>query len=183
MSSWILDVVKNAGLPEELQQKMKRDLKEFTKDMQRFVSEPGASMSFNFMTERGSEGYAYDWTKNHGQDASKPLTLLDHMGGDPLFFTLWREKYDPKSYEVLSKWAKVAYGLGERAPFANRAGQNPRAVRALHARGQTAPGADGHRHRQDAAARSRRRPDRLCPRRQAQEQAVARLHAARRQGP
>src|SRR5262245_37174485 len=123
MSSWILDVVKNAGLPEELQQKMKRDLKEFTKDMQRFVSEPGASMSFNFMTERGSEGYAYDWTKNHGQDASKPLTLLDHLGGDPLFFTLWREKYDPKSDEILSKWAKVAYGYVEEHVLPNVPGE------------------------------------------------------------
>jgi hypothetical protein len=123
MSSWILDVVKNAGLPEELQQKMKRDLKEFTKDMQRFVSEPGAHMSFNFMTERGSEGYAYDWTTNHGLDASKTLTLLDHLGGDPLFFTLSRAKYDPKSYEVLSKWAKIGYGYVEEHLLPNIPGE------------------------------------------------------------
>ncbi len=41
----------------------------------------GAETSFSFLSERGYEGYAYNYGKHDDAGDSKPLTLLDHLGG------------------------------------------------------------------------------------------------------
>ena len=41
-------------------------------------------MSLAFLTDRGVEGYMYDWGEQPGLDASQPLGLLEHVGGSPI---------------------------------------------------------------------------------------------------
>ncbi len=82
-------------------------------DLQATVPEPSASFAFSFLTGRGLEGYEYDWTPNPGADGSQPLTLLNHVGGDPLFASVSRSKYQPENYQRLAKWLKGGYSVFE----------------------------------------------------------------------
>jgi hypothetical protein len=87
-----------------------KDLKELAKDMKKFLPHPGAAMSFSFLNGRGYESYQYDWTKYPQQDGSKPLSLLNHVGGDPIFATVGRSKGSAAQYQFLVKWLKIGYG-------------------------------------------------------------------------
>jgi hypothetical protein len=109
MFRWLTEQLKESGMPEEKQAKIKKDLKALAKDLQRFTPDPGAMLSFAFLTDKGAESYVYDWTKNHGLVATKPLTLLNHVGGAPIFYHCSRSINDPKDYETLVKWLKVGY--------------------------------------------------------------------------
>jgi len=62
------------------------------------------------MTERGYEGFTYSYSKDPFLDGSKPLTLLNHVGGNPLFAAVGRSKVTGDYYKLFSKWVKVAYG-------------------------------------------------------------------------
>ncbi len=85
-------------------------MKSLVVDIKRYVPEIGSSMSFSFLTDRGLEGYAYDWSENLFADSSKPLTLLDHVGGNPLAAFVVRGKYDPAQWDLVVKWAQIGYG-------------------------------------------------------------------------
>jgi hypothetical protein len=108
-----LDFLKKSDLTDEQKAKIKRDLEGLSKDLQKFVTEPGPALSFEFLTERGGESYSYDWSKEHGYDASKPLTILRHTGASPLLVIADRTVQDPESYQLGVKWLKVAWGYVE----------------------------------------------------------------------
>jgi hypothetical protein len=46
-------------------------------------------------------------------DDSKRLTLLDHVGGNPVLAVIARSKYSPEQYDGLVKWLKKGYGYFE----------------------------------------------------------------------
>jgi hypothetical protein len=103
----------HAELTEEQQGRVGKDLETLAGDIRKYLPQPGASMSFSFLTDQGQESYGYDWGKNNTLDASKPLTLLNHLGGSPLFATVRRSKYSPEDYQLLVKWIKVFHGYFE----------------------------------------------------------------------
>ena len=70
-------------------------------------------MSYSFLTSHGYESFAYNWTQNLTLDDSKPLTLLEHVGGSPLLAAVSRTKYSPQEYDMLVKWLKKGYGYFE----------------------------------------------------------------------
>ena len=90
-----------------------KDIDDFFREQIAATSDPGAMISFTFLTDRGWETYDYDWTENLTADGSKPLTLLDHIGGDPLMASVSRSRYKPESYSRLVKWVKVLHGYFE----------------------------------------------------------------------
>jgi hypothetical protein len=98
-----------ADLSEEQRKILLKELTDLTHSIQAAGSEVGAAMSFSFMTDRGFEGYAYDHGKHAGLDGSKPLTLLDHLGGNPLLAVVGRGKVSVKDYEEGVKRIKKAY--------------------------------------------------------------------------
>lgn len=102
-----------AGLPEEIEKKIIKDAKALAEDLKRVFPKPGAAMGFSFLTERGSEGYAYDWGEHTELDGSKPLGLLNHLGGSPILAYVSRSKLNPEDYDALVKWIKVGYGYFE----------------------------------------------------------------------
>jgi hypothetical protein len=109
MGAWLGELIKDAGLPAEKQEKLKKDLKALAADLKRVSPEPGAALSFSFLTKRGAESYEYDWTKNHGLDASRPLTMLEHVGNKPLAFVASRERGGKENYQLLVKFVKLAH--------------------------------------------------------------------------
>ncbi len=100
-------------LPEDKNAQVRKDLKELAKDLKPLITEPGASLSFSFFTGRGQESYSYDWGEYPGLDGSKPLTLLNHVGGSPLLAVMGRSKPSLQNYQMLVKWIKVAHGYIE----------------------------------------------------------------------
>jgi hypothetical protein len=97
-------VLPEAGLPEELKQRITKDAEELAGDVKATVPTLGAHTTFSFLTPRGNESYAYDWSQDLVSDFSKPLDLLDHMGGDPILAVAGRTKYSPQEYQTLRKW-------------------------------------------------------------------------------
>jgi hypothetical protein len=73
----------------------------------------GAWLSFSFMTPNGYEGYTWFWSDRFPLDGSKPLTTLEHAGGNPLAVAVSRMKSDPTLLPMLRKactegWALLA---------------------------------------------------------------------------
>jgi len=92
------------GLDEKLADRIVRDIGELGEDVKRCLPKRGSMMSFSFLTGRGFEGYTYDWSQNLSLDGSKPLSLLNHVGGDPILFYACRNKYQPERYDLFVKW-------------------------------------------------------------------------------
>jgi hypothetical protein len=86
-----------------------KDLKDLVKDLKAVAPETGARLSFSFLTSRGWEGYAHDWGKYPDRDGSKPLSLLNHAGGDPLLAVLARSRVSAEQYRLLVKWIRVGH--------------------------------------------------------------------------
>jgi len=82
------------------------DIDKLAADLTALVPEPGAQMGFSYLTPRGYESYKYDWTQHEYVDGSKPLTILNHVGGDPLIVVAGRSKVTPESYDLCFKWLK-----------------------------------------------------------------------------
>ena len=74
------------------------------------MPEPGATLSFEYETDRGYEGFAYDWTENTVLDGSQPLPLINHVGGNPVAFAVGRTKYDPEGFDHLVVVLEKVYG-------------------------------------------------------------------------
>ncbi len=98
-----------ADLTEEQRKSILNNLTDLTHQVQAAGSEVGAAMSFSFLTDRGFEGYSFDHSKHGGIDGSKPLTLLDHLGGNPLMAVLVRGQGSVEDYEKAVKFLVKAY--------------------------------------------------------------------------
>jgi hypothetical protein len=97
-------------LPADKSGQIKKDMEALSKEVKALIPDSGAGLSFSFLTSRGQESYSYDWGQHPDLDSSKPLTILDHVGGSPLLVAVGRSKYAPEKYQMLVKWIKVAYG-------------------------------------------------------------------------
>ncbi len=109
MVAWVNNLIKDAGLPADKLAKINKELKRLTADVKSRTPEPGAILSFAFLSKRGYENYTHDWTKNHGRDGSKPLTLLEHVGASPLAFFVSRESGSGENYDLMVRMIKLAY--------------------------------------------------------------------------
>ena len=96
------------------QEQIRKDAAALVADLKPVLPQPGAMAGFNFLTDRGLEGYQYSWGGHRRLDGSKPLTLLEHIGGNPLVAAMNRTKVSVKDYDLLVKWAKVGYGYFEK---------------------------------------------------------------------
>jgi hypothetical protein len=106
----LLPLLDEVDLTKEQKQKIRKDLAALAKDIKARMAEPGASLSFGFLTDRGTESYDYDWSRRPDAPAPKPLTLLEHVGGNPLIAAIGRSSASGDDYKLLAKWVRVADG-------------------------------------------------------------------------
>lgn len=100
-----------AELGPEMEKQITADAETLAEDLKTILPTPGAAMSFCFLTKAGYESYSYDWgTRHAGMDASQPLTLLQHVGGNPLLAIVGRHKTSPDCYDMLVRWVEMAHG-------------------------------------------------------------------------
>ncbi|MCH7688290.1 MAG: hypothetical protein IH899_16670 [Planctomycetes bacterium] len=89
------------------------DVKQLFKKFESYIPKPGARISFDFMTQRGFEGYSYNWGENRYLDGSKRLSILKHVGGKPIGFFALRTQYSPEDYQTFVELAKLVFKYGE----------------------------------------------------------------------
>jgi hypothetical protein len=97
-------------IPASLRDRVSKDLKALGNDLVPHLSEPGASLQYSILTSRGQETFHYSWTTRPGLDGSKPLTIAEHLGGDPIFATATRSKGSAACYNLMTKQAKTLFG-------------------------------------------------------------------------
>ncbi len=102
-----------AGIPDDRRKPILKDVSGLASDLKNKMTAPGASLSFSYLTERGYEGYDYQYGEFPDRDSSQKLTLLDHVGGDPILAVVGRSKGTLQRYQAVSKWVKIAYGHAE----------------------------------------------------------------------
>ncbi|NUQ62237.1 MAG: hypothetical protein HUU20_07100 [Pirellulales bacterium] len=107
------DLLPEAELEPELQARILKDAENLAADLKHFVPEPGAALSFSFLSDAGIESYSYHWTKHPKADAPEPLGLLQHTGSRPIFAAVGRQRVTVEDYDLAVKWLKTGYGYFE----------------------------------------------------------------------
>lgn len=107
------DLFPLSDLPERKRTQIQKDIDDLTRDLKKFLPEPGAVAGISYLTSQGTESYTYDWGKNLALDASQPLVLLNHVGGNPLLAWVGHAKFSPEQYQLGVKWLKVFHGYWE----------------------------------------------------------------------
>lgn len=102
-----------AGVPEAKRKQIAKDLENLSREMLKEQPEVGAEIAFAYLTERGTESFTYDYTRSKAYDISGPLTLLRHVGGDPIAAAVARQKSSAEDYKTFVKGFKVLYGHAE----------------------------------------------------------------------
>ncbi len=93
----------------DLERRLRADLRELEADMHAGLGNYGAMLDFRFVTDNGFEGYNYAWSDYSEFDGSQPLTLLDHVGGNPILFAVARAADSEGDYDLLVKWLRRMY--------------------------------------------------------------------------
>ncbi|MHB8957566.1 MAG: hypothetical protein ACYC4U_31780 [Pirellulaceae bacterium] len=91
-----------AGLSDELSQELVIDVEKATTFIKANMPKPAAASGYSFLTPEGAESYGYKWSTDTALDPSKNLTILNHVGGDPIAFWAARGKTDPQHYDNLA---------------------------------------------------------------------------------
>ena len=95
-----------------MERELLADVDKFAKEMGAHLPEPGAHSSVEFMTQRGYEQFSFDWSENRTLDASQKLTILEHVGGNPIFVLAGRGRWSPECYDAVAKWLGRAVYYG-----------------------------------------------------------------------
>lgn len=111
------EVLPASELPADLQERIRQDAAKLGEQLKQCIPEPGPVASIAFLTDRGAEGYQYSWGDHSVWNASKPLELLNHLDGDPLFAMASRVNFAPEDYDTLVEWLKVGYGYFQDLPL------------------------------------------------------------------
>lgn len=79
-------------------------------NLARYMPEPGDTSMIGYLTPRGYEGFQYNSAKRPMMDSSKPLTILSHIGGNPMLLVAVRSKQSAADYEQSVTWLKRLAG-------------------------------------------------------------------------
>lgn len=99
----------SAGLPDSLRKQIQQDLSELGRDIKARIRNAGATFAVSFLSERGQESYSYDWSEREPGEKPRPLTLLNHLGGQPVLAFVGRASGREDLYKLAVKWSKVAF--------------------------------------------------------------------------
>ena len=103
-----------AKLPAEDREQIRKDVAALAADLKTLIPDAGAMMGLGFLTDRGFEHYHYTWGAQPMLDGSQPLSLLQHIGGNPTIAAVNRGKVSVANYDLLVKWLGVGYRYFEK---------------------------------------------------------------------
>jgi hypothetical protein len=96
-------------LKAELQQRITKDVKGFAACIKGYLPKVGTAVAVSYLTASGAENYSYQWDAYGNLDGSRPLSLLDHVGGNPLLAFVLRGKKSVADYDKTVQWLGVAW--------------------------------------------------------------------------
>jgi hypothetical protein len=100
--------LESAEIDEELRKKVVKDIQEL--DLSKFMPSPGETSAIVFLTDRGYEAFQYQTGDQPMMDSSKPLEILNHIGGSPLLFVASRSNDTVEDYDAAVKWLTKTAG-------------------------------------------------------------------------
>ena len=102
-----MKLLEDSNLEDDLRDRIEKDLKELGKDMLTMMGrDPGPVMNFSFQTARGEESFHYQYSVDPRIDYTKDLSMLKHVGGDPILAVLGRSVNKPEHWDIVVKWLK-----------------------------------------------------------------------------
>ncbi len=104
------EVLPTSSLPKETKERIANDLHRFARSAETAIDRLGPLLSFSYFTPRGSESYSYDYSQIEGDAGSKPLDLVQHVGGTPLLAVVGRGRVSTDDYRQFVEFAKLAHG-------------------------------------------------------------------------
>jgi hypothetical protein len=99
-----------ANISDEHRKEIAEDIRGLSLNLARYMPEQGDVAGVGFLTPRGYEGFQYTDTKQRMMDSSKPLTILNHVGGNPMVLIASRSKQNIEDYEQAVAWLKKTAG-------------------------------------------------------------------------
>ncbi len=114
--SMIKGLLPMAPISIDLQDEMMADVDKFAEYVKQKAPEQSAMSGYSYLTDDGFESFGYRWSTESLLDPSKNLSILSHLGGNPLAFFAAREKSDPETYD------EIATGIGRIVYYAEQFG-------------------------------------------------------------
>jgi hypothetical protein len=75
-------------------------------NLSKYMPAGGDTSAVVFLTDRGYEGFSYQTGERPMMDSSKPLSILEHVGGNPIMFVASRSKDTVDDYDEAVNWLK-----------------------------------------------------------------------------
>ncbi|MEX0612846.1 MAG: hypothetical protein WD229_12065, partial [Pirellulales bacterium] len=98
------EILRHAEIADEHRQQLVEDIRSL--DISRFMPEPGDTSGVTFLTARGYEGFRYQSGSRPMMDSSKPLTILNQVGGSPMLVFASRSNDTVEDYDAAIDWLR-----------------------------------------------------------------------------
>ena len=115
-------VLEAAPVDDDLKQEIQDDLKRLLQKIESSMPKPGAVLSYCYLDGTGYTSATFNWGSMR-LDGSKPLGVLQHVGGNPLGFFAARPKYDASDYEAFAEVVERLIYYGDKIADANLEGK------------------------------------------------------------
>ncbi|MCI0332803.1 MAG: hypothetical protein L0228_06230 [Planctomycetes bacterium] len=96
--------LEEAEIGDEQRKQLIDDIRDL--DLSKYMPAPGDTSAVVFLTDRGYEGFQYSTGTQPMMDSSKPLTILNHVGGSPMLCVASRSNDTVEDYDEAIAWLK-----------------------------------------------------------------------------
>lgn len=100
----IPNMLRGFGADPDAVKDVESDIAKMSQEIETPDANFGANAYFSYRIPGGYETFDLNWTKQTTYDGSQPLTVLDHVGGSPLFFGAGRMQVTGAWYDRTSFW-------------------------------------------------------------------------------
>jgi len=107
------EILDATDIDTDLRDRITADIDETIASVRELVPEPEAMAGISFLTDEGIESYNYNWAVMPTLDGSQPLTILNHIGGDPMLAVASRSKDSEKEYDAIVNIVDMTLGYVE----------------------------------------------------------------------
>jgi hypothetical protein len=104
LANAVEQALEDAEVDEEQRKKLMDDIDEL--DLSKYMPTPGEASAIVSLTDRGYEGFRYQTGTRPMMDSSKPLEILNHVGGSPLLCVASRTNDTVEDYNEAVSWLK-----------------------------------------------------------------------------
>ncbi len=113
LAGFVKTALESAPIDDDLRAELKRDLQKLLAKFEESLPKPGSSLYYCYLDGSGYTSASYNWGSMN-LDASKPLDVLNHVGGNPLGFFAMRPEYDSSDYDTFAQIVERLIYYGDR---------------------------------------------------------------------